>query len=100
MKTRSGWVSWKNPVPICFDVMCEASANTGAPVRCASYRPWIKWVFPGPQLPAHTASRPVSCASAAAAKAAASSLRTCIHSMPSVRRTASTIGFRLSPTNP
>jgi hypothetical protein len=37
----------------------------------------MRWVLPGPQLPAHTASRPVSCASAAAAKAPTSSLRTC-----------------------
>ena len=38
--------------------------------------------MPGPQLPAHTASRPVSMASAPAAKAPASSLRTWTHSMP------------------
>src|SRR4029453_10136804 len=80
--------------------MCEAIASTGTPLRWASYSPWIRWVFPGPQLPAQTASRPVRCASAAAAKAPASSLRTWIHSMPSGRRIASTKGFRLSPTTP
>lgn len=36
VNTRSGWVSWKNPVPICPDGMCEASASTGSPLRCAS----------------------------------------------------------------
>ena len=80
--------------------ICDAIASTGAPVRCASYRPWIRWVFPGPQLPAQTARRPVSCASAAAANAPASSLRTCTQSMPSARRIASTTGLRLSPTTP
>ena len=44
--------------------------------------------LPGPQLPAHTASSPVSCAAAPAANAPPSSLRTCTHSMPSVRRIA------------
>lgn len=100
VKTRSGWVSWKYPLPICVLGICDASARTGAPERCASYRPWIRWVLPGPQLPAHTASRPVVCASAAAANAPASSLRTCTQSMPPVRRTASTTGLRLSPTTP
>jgi hypothetical protein len=80
--------------------MCEAIASTGVPLRCASYTPLIKCRLPGPELPAHTASCPVTCASAAAANAAVSSCRTCTHSMPSVRRTASTIGLRLSPTMP
>ena len=61
-------------------------------------------MLPGPQLPAHTASRPVTWASAAAAKAPASSLRTWTQSIrrahASVRRIASTTGFRLSPTTP
>src|SRR5699024_8038315 len=82
------------------DGMCEAIASTGAPSRCASNRPWIRCVLPGPQEPAHTASFPVSRASAPAAKAPASSLRTCTHSMPSVVRTASTTGLSESPTTP
>ena len=98
--SRSGWVSWKKPVPIFSEGMWEAIARTGALSRCASYRPWIIWVLPGPQEPAHTASFPVSRASAPAAKAPASSLRTCTHSMPSVVRTASTTGFSESPTTP
>ena len=62
-------------------------------------------VLPGPQLPAQTASVPVSWASAAAASAPASSLCTWIESIPPSaappeRRTASTIGLRLSPTSP
>ena len=75
-----------------------------APERCASYRPLMRCRLPGPHEPAQTASRPVSCASAPAAKAAASSWRTCTQSMPpspaAVRRTASTTGLRLSPTIP
>ena len=96
----SGWVSWKKPVPILGLGMCEAIASTGALSRWASNRPWIRWVLPGPQEPAHTASLPVRRASAPAAKAPASSLRTCTHSMPSVVRTASTTGFSESPTTP
>ena len=99
-KRFSGWVSWKKPVPILPEGTWEAIASTGAPSRCASYRPWIMWVLPGPHEPAHTASLPVSRASAPAAKAPASSLRTCTHSMPSVVRTASTTGFSESPTTP
>ncbi len=34
--SRSGWVSWKKPVPICGLGMCDAMASTGAPLRCAS----------------------------------------------------------------
>ncbi len=58
--SRSGWVSWKKDVPIWAVGMCEASARTGAPLRFASYSPWMRCVLPGPQLPAHTASRPVT----------------------------------------
>src|SRR5689334_16611174 len=100
VNNRSGCVSWKYDVPICSVGMCDASANTGAPLRLASYNPWIRCVLPGPELPAHTARRPVSCASADAANAPASSLCTCAHSMPFWRRIASTIGLRLSPTTP
>jgi len=35
-KVRSGWVSWKKPIPISWDWMCEAMATTGAPLRWAS----------------------------------------------------------------
>jgi hypothetical protein len=42
----------------------------------------------------------VSCASAAAANAPTSSLRTPTHSIPAVRRMPSTTGFKLSPTTP
>src|SRR5829696_4851130 len=69
-------------------------------LRWASYRPLIRCRFPGPQLPAQATSRPVSCASAPAANAPASSCRTCTQSMPSWRRIASTTGLRLSPTTP
>ena len=82
LKSRSGWVSWKKLLPICLLGMCEAMASTGAPERLASYSPLIRCRLPGPQEPAQTASLPVSCASAAAAKAAASSCRTWIQSMP------------------
>ena len=50
--------------------------------------------------PGQTASFPVSCASAEAASAAASSLRTCTHSMSPLRRMASLNELRLSPTIP
>ncbi len=60
----------------------------------------MRWRLPGPQEPAQAVSLPVICASAPAAKAAVSSWRTCTHSMPEVRRTASTTGLRLSPTTP
>jgi hypothetical protein len=36
VKTRSGWVSWKKPVPIWRVGMCAAMASTGAPLRWAS----------------------------------------------------------------
>src|SRR5437879_2557549 len=56
--------------------------------------------FPGPQLPAQATSLPLNCASAPAAKAPASSWRTCTHWILPLRRTASVIGFKLSPTIP
>ena len=68
-----GWVSWKYCKPISARGMCAATASTGTRLRLASYRPLIRCRLPGPQLPAHTASSPVSAASAAAAKPAASS---------------------------
>lgn len=36
VNSRSGWVSWKNPVPICGLGMCEAIARTGRRERFAS----------------------------------------------------------------
>jgi hypothetical protein len=36
----------EKPVPICSDGMCEASASTGAPPRCASYVPCTRCVLP------------------------------------------------------
>ena len=63
-----GWVSWKYSEPISERGMWAAIASTGTRLRCASNRPLIRCRLPGPQLPAQTASRPVSAASAAAAK--------------------------------
>ena len=34
--SRSGWVSWKNCVPICALGMCDAIARTGTRERLAS----------------------------------------------------------------
>ena len=105
VKIRSGWVSWKYSEPMYCEGMWEAMASTGAPERLASYSPLIRCRLPGPHEPAHTASLPVSWASALAANAPASSWRTCTQSIPPlaeppVRRTASTMGLRLSPTTP
>ena len=100
VKRRSGWVSWKNWVPIWLLGMCEAIASTGRRERLASYSPLMRWRLPGPHEPAHAVSRPVTSASPAAAKAAASSWRTWTQSMPGVRRTASTTGLSESPTMP
>ena len=80
--------------------MCAAMASTGTRLRWQSNRPLIRCRLPGPQLPAQTASRPVSAASAPAAKAADSSCRTCIHSMRPSRRRLSFRPLRLSPVTP
>jgi len=56
--------------------MCAAIASTGTSLRFVSNNLLIRCRLPG-QLPAHTASSPVSAASAAAANPAASSCRTC-----------------------
>ena len=64
-------------------------ASTGTRLRWASIRPLIRCRLPGPQLAAHTASCPVIAASPAAAKAAASSCRTCCQAMSPSRRRAS-----------
>ena len=67
------------------DLACSGYARRsrapGTPLRWQSNRPLIRCRLPGPQLPAQTASLPVRCASAPAAKAAPSSCRMWIHSM-------------------
>jgi len=80
--------------------MWVAIASTGTRLRFASYRPLIRCRLPGPQLAAHTASSPVSAASAAAANAAPSSCRTCCQAMPPSRRSASVNPFAESPGIP
>ena len=75
-------------------------ASTGTPLRLASNRPLTRCRPPGPQLVAHTASSPVSAASAAAANAAASSFRTCSQAIPPARRSASVKPFSESPGIP
>src|SRR6188472_2268046 len=81
--------------------MCVAIANTGAALRWQSYSPLTRCRLPGPDDPSTAVGRPEICASAPAAKAPASSLRTWTNSMSdSCRRSASTIGFAESPTMP
>ena len=75
-------------------------ANTGTRLRLASNKPLIKCRLPGPQLPAHTASCPVTAASAAAANPAASSCRTCSQVISPSRRSASMNPFTESPGIP
>ena len=60
----------------------------------------MRWVLPGPQDPAQAARRPVSPASAEAAKAAASSWRVLTQSMPSVARRESVKPLSESPAIP
>ncbi len=95
-----GWVSWKYSPPISSAGMCAAMASTGTALRLASNRPLIRCRLPGPQLAAHTASSPVSAASAAAANPAASSCRTCSQAMVPSRRSASVNPFSESPGIP
>ena len=64
------------PLPISAEGMCEAMPSTGTRERWQSNRPMMRCRLPGPQLPAQTASSPVRCASAPAAKAATSSCLT------------------------
>ena len=100
-KIASGLVSWKYPLPISVLGMCVAMAKTGAALRWQSYNPLSRCRLPGPDDPSTAVGRPEICASAPAAKAPASSLRTCTNSMSdSCRRRASTIGFAESPTMP
>ena len=95
-----GWVSWKYSPPISSAGICAAMASTGTPLRLASNRPLIRCRLPGPQLAAHTASSPVSAASAAAANPAASSCRTCSQAIVPSRRSASVNPFSESPGIP
>ena len=98
---KAGAVSWKYPVPISALGMWVAIANTGEPLRWQSYSPLSRCTLPGPDEPSTAVGRPETWASAPAAKAPASSLRTCTNSMSDVcRRRASTIGFAESPTMP
>jgi hypothetical protein len=69
-------------------------------LRWASTSPLTRCRLPGPQLPAHTANRPVRAASAAAAKAAVSSCLTCSQVTSPDRRMASVNPLRLSPGSP
>src|SRR4029078_10676175 len=81
--------------------MCVAMAKTGAALRWQSYSPLSRCRLPGPDDPSTAVGRPEICASAPAAKAPASSLRTWTNSMSaSCLRRASTIGFAESPTMP
>src|ERR1700678_3244036 len=75
-------------------------ASTGTRLRFASNSPLIRCRLPGPQLPAHTASSPVSAASAAAANPAASSCRTCSQVISPSRRSASVNPLSESPGSP
>ncbi|SIG82672.1 Uncharacterised protein [Mycobacteroides abscessus subsp. abscessus] len=60
----------------------------------------MRWRLPGPQLPAHTASSPVSAASPLAANAAPSSWRTWTHSSSGLTRRASVNPLSESPGIP
>ncbi len=80
--------------------MCAAIASTGTWLRWQSNRPLIRCRLPGPQLPAQTASLPVTAASAPAAKAAVSSWRVCDQLILPSRRRLSDSPFRLSPVTP
>ena len=99
-KSTSLSTSWKKSLPMSSRGTWPVIASTGAWLLRASYRPLRRWIAPGPTVPMHTASRPVSWAWALAAKAPASSWRTPIHSMRSSRRIASVTGLRASPTTP
>ncbi|CAG6390680.1 exported hypothetical protein [Actinacidiphila cocklensis] len=99
-KSSCGRVSWKYPEPISAPGIWAAMARTGTRLRWASKSPLIRCRLPGPQLPTHTFSSPVSPASAAAARAALSSCRTCTQSTPSSRRMASVRPLSESPGRP
>ena len=68
-------------VPISVLGMCVAIANTGAPLRWQSYSPLSRCTLPGPDEPSTAVGRPEIWASAPAANAPASSLRTWTNSM-------------------
>ncbi len=63
-------------MPISGLGMWVTMANTGAPLRSQSYNPFRRCRLPGPDDPSTAAGRPVVMASAPAANAPASSLRT------------------------
>jgi hypothetical protein len=89
-----------NTNPDLFRSSRHCAANSGYGGDHYGILPLMRCRLPGPQLPAQTASSPVRCASAPAAKAATSSCRTCTHSILPWRRIASVSPFRLSPTMP
>src|ERR1700741_3658861 len=60
----------------------------------------MKCRLPGPQVPAQAVRSPVSCASAPAAKAPASSWRIWTHSIDLLRRRESVMPFSESPATP
>ncbi len=72
----------------------------GNVVAMAVKRPLIRWRLPGPHEPAQTASSPVNCASAPAAKAATSSCRVGIQAMVPIRFRLSLSPLRESPVTP
>src|SRR5438094_893740 len=66
-------------------------ATTGAMSSFASYRPFNRWIPPGPEVAMHAPSFPVNLAYAHAAKAAASSWRTSTKRMSSCRSRSASI---------
>ena len=87
-------------MPISALGMWAAIASTGTRLRWQSYRPLIRCRLPGPQLPAQTASSPVRCASAPAAKAAGL-LVAHVHPFDRrLRRSESVRPFSESPATP
>ena len=98
--SRSLSTSWKKSLPSSSLGTCPQIASTGACDFLASYRPLSRWIEPGPTVPMHTPSRPVSWAWALTANAAASSCRTPTHSTRSSWRMASVTGLSASPTTP
>ena len=82
----------------CRPFLAVHDGTCGTRLRLASNSPLIRCRLPGPQLPAHTASSPVS--AAAAANPAASSCRTCSQVISPSRRSASVKPFSESPGSP
>ena len=82
------------------DSTSPAMAMTGARSLRASSSPLTRCTTPGPAVPQTATGLPVSRASATAANAPYSSLRTCTKSTEPLRRSASTTGLSASPTIP